>query len=159
MFNLSSTESFIVVDLNINPDPEETQPHSTPIPNFQTIDSKKANESEITEEKVEKQFDPCNDNPCQNEGVCQVKDGQVVCLCLKDFAGDHCESKLGHNSSYSAASIFRSSILWSVFSLAKTQRMDAQLYQLSRLFSKVAYALFLVFEKVFRHTEKSMNVK
>ena len=122
MFNLSSTESFIVVDLNINPDPEETQPHSTPIPNFQTIDSKKTNESEIPEEKVEKQFDPCNDNPCQNEGVCQVKDGQVVCLCLKDFAGDHCESKLGHNSSYSAASIFRSSILWSVFSLAKTQQ-------------------------------------
>lgn len=34
----------------------------------------------------------CKTNPCKNSGKCIVKDNDVVCNCLKNYAGQFCEN-------------------------------------------------------------------
>lgn len=33
----------------------------------------------------------CSSNPCQNSGICHVKDGKEACLCPVSFSGSFCE--------------------------------------------------------------------
>ncbi|XP_078482916.1 protein SpAN-like [Ciona intestinalis] len=33
----------------------------------------------------------CDDEPCQNDGFCEMVDGDVICLCEDGFEGDYCQ--------------------------------------------------------------------
>ena len=35
-------------------------------------------------------MEPCNPNPCLNDGVCEDKDGLPLCICKFPFVGARC---------------------------------------------------------------------
>lgn len=37
-------------------------------------------------------IDPCDSNPCKNDGTCDSSDGQISCSCQDGFTGHYCES-------------------------------------------------------------------
>merc|ERR1711962_1906774 len=36
-------------------------------------------------------YDPCNPNPCQNNGTCSAVDGNYKCECTAGFTGEKCD--------------------------------------------------------------------
>lgn len=37
--------------------------------------------------------DPCSPNPCRNNGICNVLNGQATCQCTSSYTGNRCETQ------------------------------------------------------------------
>lgn len=38
-------------------------------------------------------IDPCSPNPCRNNGICVVLNGQATCQCTSSYKGNRCETQ------------------------------------------------------------------